>query len=147
MKKNISRIPLDSDKIKESDVFGRKDLKVGGAITVTLKQLEKFSLMNADLDDYTFQIEERVEAYLVNCMPSMIAEKGDNQLIKMQKKLCSSTIIFQKEESTKVSLDDFDLKKIIGRGSFGKVFLVQNRESKKFYAMKSMRKDVVINKE
>ena len=43
-----------------------------------------------------------------------------------------------------VSLSDFVIKKVIGRGSFGKVFLVQKKGSSEVFAMKSLRKDVII---
>jgi serine/threonine protein kinase len=42
-------------------------------------------------------------------------------------------------------LTDFDIKKVLGRGAFGKVFLVTHKEdSKTLYAMKAMRKDMII---
>lgn len=43
-----------------------------------------------------------------------------------------------------VTLSDFEIKKVIGRGSFGKVFLVQQRGCGAVFAMKSLRKDVII---
>lgn len=43
-----------------------------------------------------------------------------------------------------VSLQDFIIKSVIGRGSFGKVFLVQKRDTNMVFAMKSLRKDVII---
>lgn len=33
---------------------------------------------------------------------------------------------------------------IIGKGTFGKVYLVQNKHTEQLYAMKSIRKDIVI---
>ena len=45
----------------------------------------------------------------------------------------------------KVDLKDFQIKSVIGRGSFGKVFLVQKIQDGKVYAMKSLRKDVIID--
>ena len=47
-------------------------------------------------------------------------------------------------EDQNVSLSDFVIKSVIGRGSFGKVFLVQKRGTNNAYAMKSLRKDVII---
>lgn len=43
--------------------------------------------------------------------------------------------------------DDFELISIIGRGTFGKVYLVKIKNSNKYYAMKCIRKDVVIKHE
>jgi len=34
---------------------------------------------------------------------------------------------------------------VIGQGSFGKVFLVQLKKNKKIYAMKTLRKDVIMD--
>ena len=44
----------------------------------------------------------------------------------------------------KASLEDFKLIKIVGKGTFGKVFLCEHIKTKKLYAMKSIRKDVVL---
>jgi serine/threonine protein kinase len=43
-----------------------------------------------------------------------------------------------------VDLKDFNIQSVIGRGSFGKVFLVQKINDKQVYAMKSLRKDVIL---
>lgn len=48
----------------------------------------------------------------------------------------------------KVSIDDFDLVKVIGKGSFGKVTLVRKKTDKKLYAMKVLNKaDIVKRKQ
>lgn len=43
----------------------------------------------------------------------------------------------------KISLNDFELIKVIGRGSFGKVYLVRRNGTQNHYAMKKLKKDVV----
>eukprot|EP01029_Cantina_marsupialis_P021940 TRINITY_DN5325_c0_g1_i1.p1 TRINITY_DN5325_c0_g1~~TRINITY_DN5325_c0_g1_i1.p1 ORF type:complete len:518 (-),score=134.14 TRINITY_DN5325_c0_g1_i1:420-1973(-) len=49
-------------------------------------------------------------------------------------------------EQTTVTLEDFDLLKVIGRGSFGKVMQVRKRDSDKIYAMKILKKSVIIGR-
>jgi len=41
-------------------------------------------------------------------------------------------------------LEDFQIKKMIGRGTFGKVYIVEHIEDGKLYAMKCIRKDLVL---
>jgi len=60
---------------------------------------------------------------------------------------------YQEEESfnllnpdTKICANDFDYKKVIGRGSFGKVYLVRHKETGLPYAMKILRKDHLLKK-
>lgn len=43
----------------------------------------------------------------------------------------------------KISKDDFIELKVIGRGSFGKVYLVRKKANGQVYAMKVLAKDVV----
>jgi len=42
------------------------------------------------------------------------------------------------------SLDDFKIKFVIGKGTFGKVFLAEFTHNKKLYAIKVIRKDILI---
>jgi len=42
--------------------------------------------------------------------------------------------------------DDFNILKVVGRGAFGKVMLVEKKDTKKLYALKSLRKNVIIEK-
>ena len=43
----------------------------------------------------------------------------------------------------KISLTDFELIKVVGRGSFGKVYLVKRNGTENYYAMKKLKKEVV----
>jgi len=45
--------------------------------------------------------------------------------------------------SKKVSVEDFAFLKVLGKGSFGKVVMVEQRATKKIYAMKILRKDAI----
>lgn len=43
--------------------------------------------------------------------------------------------------STKISFEQFKICKVLGRGTFGKVFMVQHEEDGKYYALKALNKD------
>ena len=56
----------------------------------------------------------------------------------------TGTIFSKHKDIKKVTLNDFKILKVIGRGTFGKVCLVQYKLTKKYYAMKIMRKNVIL---
>lgn len=43
-----------------------------------------------------------------------------------------------------LTLEDFEIKHVLGKGTFGKVYLTQLRTTDDLYAIKSIRKDVLI---
>ena len=55
-----------------------------------------------------------------------------------------SESIFKKKRNVEAALSDFEIKKRIGEGTFGKVFLVEHKETQILYAMKCIRKDLII---
>jgi serine/threonine protein kinase len=46
----------------------------------------------------------------------------------------------------KITVDDFDLLKVLGKGSFGKVMLVRKKDTGKIHAMKTLRKAALIKR-
>ena len=54
--------------------------------------------------------------------------------------------LFQHQGQELVQLEDFEIKKVLGRGSFGKVYLVQNINTKEVFAMKALRKDLLLER-
>ena len=48
-----------------------------------------------------------------------------------------------KEFKSKITIDDFQIVKVLGTGAFGKVSLVYNEELKRYFAMKSLKKEYI----
>jgi serine/threonine protein kinase len=48
--------------------------------------------------------------------------------------------------STDVNIDDFKIQAVIGRGSFGKVYVVIKKDNQQVYAMKTLKKDMILRK-
>ena len=73
---------------------------------------------------------------LLDANPELSKERAS---MKMQ-----SESIFKKKRNVEATLSDFEIKKRIGEGTFGKVFLVEHKETQMLYAMKCIRKDLII---
>ncbi|CAN3375544.1 hypothetical protein DIURU_005720 [Diutina rugosa] len=54
------------------------------------------------------------------------------------------TIEFQPHIKTPLSMNDFELLKVIGKGSFGKVMQVVKKDTKQIYALKTIRKQHIV---
>ena len=50
------------------------------------------------------------------------------------------------QPGTKISISEFQLLTVVGRGSFGKVYLVKKKDNGQPYAMKILKKDQLIKK-
>ena len=70
--------------------------------------------------------------------------KNSNQKDNRKETEESGTIFSKVKDVKKVTLNDFKIIKVIGRGTFGKVCLVQYKSTKKYYAMKIMKKNVIL---
>lgn len=64
------------------------------------------------------------------------------QLDNLERQRSSGTI--HTSSGQQVCLEDFNTKRVIGKGSFGKVFLVEKRDNGELFAMKSLKKDVLL---
>lgn len=56
-------------------------------------------------------MDERNSAYMHNCIPNMEIEKENHNIMQGREK---SSTIYQREKNLDVTLDDFELKKVIG---------------------------------
>ena len=57
----------------------------------------------------------------------------------------SKTIFSKIDSISNANLEDFKILKILGRGAFGKIYLVQHKQNKLYYSMKSIKKEYLEN--
>lgn len=55
-----------------------------------------------------------------------------------------SSILVASRKEQNVKLEDFKLVVVLGRGTFGKVYLAELKQNQQLYAIKSIRKDVLL---
>jgi len=76
--------------------------------------------------------------------PSEIDESG---VIPKPRVNRASTLYSKQKEIKEVNLEDFKVIKVLGRGAFGKVCLVEYIKNKELFAMKSLQKDVLLEQD
>ena len=72
---------------------------------------------------------------------------SETKIDPKEEKRRKNTIFSKHKTIQTVELDDFQIMKVLGRGSFGKVCLVQYKPTKEYYAMKSLKKDVLLDQD
>ncbi|XP_022668780.1 protein kinase C iota type-like isoform X1 [Varroa destructor] len=78
--------------------------------------------------------------------PRRILQEGDGQNIDVLDPIASPTGVGHASQGTtpgQYSLDDFELIRVIGRGSYAKVLMVELKSTKRIYAMKIIKKSLV----
>jgi serine/threonine protein kinase len=75
--------------------------------------------------------------------PRQAAEEKEKQAIAAAEKFTKEAVIFSRSNQ-KVTAEDFHLRALIGKGSFGKVMMVEKKDTGQIYAMKVLRKEAII---
>eukprot|EP01010_Urceolus_cornutus_P002834 NODE_369_length_1730_cov_297.674004_g294_i0.p1 GENE.NODE_369_length_1730_cov_297.674004_g294_i0~~NODE_369_length_1730_cov_297.674004_g294_i0.p1 ORF type:complete len:437 (+),score=113.44 NODE_369_length_1730_cov_297.674004_g294_i0:89-1399(+) len=137
-KKRWISLPPGSSKLtyysKEgaSEAAGSIDLS-GGTVAETSEHAQGFVITGPNLSrPYNFGAE------------SAEMKKKWMAVIEAATKLDSSSEAPLPGQSGSVGAKDFEVLKVIGRGSFGKVMKVRKKGTHEIYAMKALRKDVVM---
>ena len=92
------------------------------------------------------ELDENINiSEIQNKESNIVSEIKTNPLL--EKRESTDTIFSSHKHIKKVRNEDFKILKILGRGSFGKVCLVEYLPTHEIYAMKSLKKDILIQEE
>ena len=108
---------------------------------ITSKKDKKKSTSYTKMDQ-KFLIETKVFIDKNNKIGEKELEKE-----KTEKKKKVGTIFSTHKKIKDVGVDDFKIIKVIGRGSYGKVCLVEFKQTKELFAMKSLKKNVLLDED
>lgn len=72
-------------------------------------------------------------------------QKYMKEKVKRSNNIEEATEMMFKGGIKKLSLNDFNLQKTLGKGGFGKVYLVEKKDTKDLYALKTIKKSFVID--
>lgn len=128
LKKGVSRVPLELSRLQDEDTAMQVDR--------TASEIER--------DEMEAEMAQRMQAFQDAQRRASQLTMDGNVMNRTQR---GNTLYAAKGNAIETTLDDFDIKQVLGQGSFGKVYLVEHKATKKIYAMKSIRKDVVIEHE
>jgi len=131
-------------KKEKKDECGRINL-IGSTVGPTDYRNKKHCFQVIPLGQRTFYICAASDAEMTQWVSGLrlaASAKGasspTNTMTQSQGSLGASL-----SKDDKVGLDDFELKKVVGKGSFGKVMLVRKKDNKQVYAMKILNKKTI----
>ena len=116
------------------------------------EELKLFEVNDKNLNNYVTTKKEKEKMQKFSKMPKTGEISVKDYLYGSRSK--TEVNIIQPKKGTKkkstfqnidVKFNEFDIIKVIGRGSVGKIYLVMYQKDGKFYAMKSMRKDQLLS--
>ena len=147
-KYGLYKLPEESCRLREMEIAGAKnfeeDAELDEKIEKAKRDLEETEANTED--NYTVSEDVEIEntrasdkELEVDFVNGEYDFDSDDLREHGSSLLCSST-----RYESEITLDDFDIINILGKGAFGKVYLSRMKENSKLYAIKTIRKDVVI---
>jgi len=111
---------------------------------VELINLDKVMTTHMKFKEKQFVRPKESDATLVD-LDKFEKEEQDENTRKTELKK-RTTMLYKKndKENADISLNDFELLKVLGKGAFGKVILAQKLDNKKLYAIKILKKRDII---
>jgi len=75
------------------------------------------------------------------------SEYSESENFEVRQSMAGGAAAVFARGEVQASLQDFEIRKMIGKGTFGKVFLVEHCVTRKLFAMKVIRKDIILENE
>ncbi|CAG8754078.1 4330_t:CDS:2, partial [Cetraspora pellucida] len=123
---------------RSTEGFSKGTLDRSTAAKLKLEHFYKVTLDQArERNDRRNELEKKLEKE--DCSE----ERKNRQLQSLGRKESN----FLRLKRTRLGLEDFDTVKVIGKGAFGEVRLVQKTDTGKIYAMKTLRKADMFKKD
>ena len=129
---------------------------------LTKKELKLCQVNDNSLKNYVTQKKEKkkeptfsrmdetklinINEYIKNIIKSNESH-SDTKDELMRRKTRTNTLYSRHKTVKTVCLEDFKIINVLGRGSFGKVCLVEYKPTKEVFAMKSLKKDVLLDQD
>lgn len=160
MKEDLPIYGIDSKDLKAYTTTERDRIK--GKSRIPGKELmlaeenildKQKALMVEEIKDSVDTKDWDTENYLkTSFRASLVISEFDVEFEEDEDKLFDSqnyrsSTIYTRSGVEDCNLEDLIIRRVLGKGAFGKVFMVENKVDGRFYAMKSLRKDMIIDYE
>ncbi|MCJ1396895.1 Serine/threonine-protein kinase [Xylographa trunciseda] len=153
-------IPMKSRQGSTTSLSDQKNFKSGKQVTDPKWDHEAtFDVLGAssDLDIYVYDRSDH-EAFLGHVRISLDARVDNNKIegwYKLEPRNAEEETVsgeihlqlqFQKTDKKHYGPEDFQILKLIGKGTFGQVYQVRKKDTQRIYAMKVLSKKVIVQK-
>mmetsp|Transcript_32937 Transcript_32937/g.53283 ORF Transcript_32937/g.53283 Transcript_32937/m.53283 type:complete len:531 (+) Transcript_32937:127-1719(+) len=130
------------------DLLGKLFKEYTASHNVDRKKLIAIKKPDRELGQYAITRVTTDREAILKERKAMMEEVSKNDSDNEDQAKSKSTKTTQMIDGTdKVSATDFELLKVLGRGSFGKVMQVRRKADKKVYAMKILKKSAIIKRD
>ncbi|CAK78829.1 unnamed protein product (macronuclear) [Paramecium tetraurelia] len=106
--------------------------------------LYNYATTKSDKKKHVSKIPSEQPQYMDNEIFAQILEGETKEKDDARKK---TQTLWAREKGKEVTLDDFSILKVLGRGAFGQVMLVEKKDTGEWFAMKTIRKEDIIEKD